>query len=101
VAIYKGRKLVIRRDRVVVYDGEAIGFVGPDSADRRVQTRDWVYSHSSGVTLKDLHPNWDWARTAQGAQDKQAAARNLAALHLAIIARDGAVADGKREATEP
>jgi hypothetical protein len=84
VSTYKDKELVVKRDGTVLYDGNAIGRVYADPADTRVQQRDWCYSHVSGTTLKDLHPDWGWPRTAQVATDKRWAARSLADLHRHI-----------------
>jgi hypothetical protein len=94
VAAYKGKNLIIRQDRTVLYDGEEIGTVGPDPADRHVN-HGWVYAHISGTRLKDLRPDSVWIRTVQDALTKQDAARELVNLHLAIIGRERAVGDLK------
>lgn len=83
MSTYRGRALVVRRDRVVTLDGEQIGQVYPTPGDSRVN-HGWSYVHASGITLRELHPDRPRHRVVQDAFTKIDAAKLLADLHLDI-----------------
>jgi hypothetical protein len=92
---YRGKRLVIRRDRTVIYGGVEIGSVYPDPAASQIQ-RDWCYEHVSGTTLTGLHPDWPAERKVQAALTKRHAAQALADLHRKV--EDGKPGSGGRAA---
>jgi hypothetical protein len=81
---YRGKPLVVRRDRTVVYGGTEIGRVYPDPADDRIN-HDWCYEHASGVTEDDARPSP--RRRCQGAFTKRQAAEALARLHELAVSK--------------
>jgi hypothetical protein len=81
VSDYHGQRLMVRRDRTVVWGGTEIGRVFPEPGDTRIN-HDWDYEHVSGVTLDDLRGG-DRQRI-QGAFTKRQAAEGLVRLHEEI-----------------
>lgn len=83
----KRSKMIVHRDRTVSVDGRQLGHVYPDPMDKTVN-HGWCYEHASGVSLRDLHPDWPWYRRYQSSMTKRGAADELVRLDRMITARE-------------